>query len=637
MKKKTPAKKKNISKEKPKKDTIVSAKGKVKKEEEPKEITLEYKLHELPSSQHKAGLAGLYLVIDWLDKQDINKELIQRTEISETGLRVTLTKKDVKDLFDEIYKLVDVERITKSEPKKGNFESFEKLERTIFYFYEVESKSKRKDKETKKDIAPLREVIKSEIDKKTGKAKEVKYYIYEEKFPEIQLNDEEEEIEPIRQEEIEDTVIYYKFNMSYPNGSFIKSRDNSNEGLWISLWRESQWIIKGDRQRLIYENPQSEAESFWEKVVSNKQENDLSKVVFLSAQSNNAEKVDFKERTINKFLLHFYGFASQPYAYWTKEKIKFKTEEHGFIFAVPDIVKLKSFVNIFNSLNRENDLIQYPKRPLEGVVFTPSVAGLLLLKNIRDVLTKKINSDYMDVVSGIDLFHYDYVWNKGKPKTNRASLFKGYTRVKPDFFLESKIAYYNKIYHNYFFKKLLLENTLRGKYELSSIYNLFCTMDYKYFFNYWEGEFKPDAKTYFEEIKIKGEQEMKVEEKIPKAIESLVYQIVQTYVFSKLESKYQIIWDQERKTLWSKSNNAPANDDDYKNKGKIAKDAFLAIRSRKDREDFITYFTSTICSVPHRLGEEGYKVLVESLYNKNEELGWEKVRALSMLALSANS
>ena len=77
---------------------------------------------------------------------------------------------------------------------------------------------------------------------------------------------------------------------------------------------------------------------------------------------------------------------------------------------------------------------------------------------------------------------------------------------------------------------------------------------------------------------------------------------------------------------------------DYSDKKeKIAKDAFLAIRSRKDKDDFITYFTSTICSVSQRLGEDGFKVLVDALYNSTEEVGWEKVRALSMLALSANS
>jgi len=341
--------------------------------------------------------------------------------------------------------------------------------------------------------------------------------------------------------------------------------------------------------------------------------------------------------------LHFWIFVAQPYAYWTqrKDKNKYKTDEHGFIIAIPDIAKLESFIFIFSDLiqNQDKEIKKYPiKRPEQAVVYLPSLAGLLLLKNIHDILRRKINANYSDVVYGIDLFHYDFEWKSGKAKKNRASIFKGYTRIKPNIDLENKSVGIKRLYKNFFFQKQLLQNLFEGRDELYNFYNLFSTREYEYFFNYWEGEFKPDAKMYFDEKEIKGEQDMSEEEKIPKTIEPLVHQIIRTYVSTKLETKFQttLVWDKEKKVYWSKSRNAPANEDDYKNKSKIAKEAFLAIRSRKDKDDFITYFTSTICSVSQRLGEEGYTVLAESLYNKNESVGWEKIRALSMLALSAN-
>ena len=66
-------------------------------------------------------------------------------------------------------------------------------------------------------------------------------------------------------------------------------------------------------------------------------------------------------------------------------------------------------------------------------------------------------------------------------------------------------------------------------------------------------------------------------------------------------------------------------------KEKVAKDAFLAMRSRRD-EDFVEYFTGSICSVPHHLPEEEYLAVSEALIEAPET-----VKNLAMLALSAHS
>jgi hypothetical protein len=323
--------------------------------EEIKEISLEYKLHELPSSQHKAGLAGLYLIIDWLDKQDINKELIKKTELTETGLKVTLTKKDVKDLFDEIYKptLIDIE--SKSEPLGVEFTTFERREKTTFYYYEIESKSLKKDKDTKKEIQPIREIVKEIPDNKSGKLKNIKFYIYEEKLQEKKEIDDEE-IDPIREEEVEDVITYYAYKKDYPLGSFLYAFDKSTDNVWVKIWREMQWLLRGFKQqepfksRLENKDFSKDANDFWEVLIKDNPMNDLSKVLFLSAQNNNAENVDFKETTKNKLLLHFWIFVAQPYAYWTqrKDKNKYKTDEHGFIIAIPDYNKSSS-IKVRNS------------------------------------------------------------------------------------------------------------------------------------------------------------------------------------------------------------------------------------------------------------------------------------------------
>lgn len=65
---------------------------------------------------------------------------------------------------------------------------------------------------------------------------------------------------------------------------------------------------------------------------------------------------------------------------------------------------------------------------------------------------------------------------------------------------------------------------------------------------------------------------------------------------------------------------------------KVTKDAFLAIRSRNDR-DFIAYFTGTICSVPQFFGrQEDFIALSQALIGDPD-----LIKDLSMLALSAHS
>jgi len=64
---------------------------------------------------------------------------------------------------------------------------------------------------------------------------------------------------------------------------------------------------------------------------------------------------------------------------------------------------------------------------------------------------------------------------------------------------------------------------------------------------------------------------------------------------------------------------------------KICADAFLAMRGRRD-QDFVEYFTGTVCAVPHFLPEEEYLAVAHALLSD-----WQTVKTLSMLALSAAS
>ena len=64
---------------------------------------------------------------------------------------------------------------------------------------------------------------------------------------------------------------------------------------------------------------------------------------------------------------------------------------------------------------------------------------------------------------------------------------------------------------------------------------------------------------------------------------------------------------------------------------KVCNDAFLAMRGRRD-QDFVEYFTGTICSVPQYMAEEDFLRVATALMDD-----WERIKILSMLALSAHS
>jgi CRISPR-associated protein Cmx8 len=106
--------------------------------------------------------------------------------------------------------------------------------------------------------------------------------------------------------------------------------------------------------------------------------------------------------------------------------------------------------------------------------------------------------------------------------------------------------------------------------------------------------------------------------------EKLVLRLVKSYVLSKLDGKYQLKWKEVQ--------GSPKEKEYREKKAKIAKSAFLDVRSRTEKSDFINYFASTICSVSQRMNEDSFEKLTRDLYEDTD-----KVRTLTMLALSANS
>ena len=66
-------------------------------------LELDYNLAELPSSQHRAGLAGLVLMVQWLKRQGTHKGTCEIIRLSERGATLRINQEGLAALFDEVY------------------------------------------------------------------------------------------------------------------------------------------------------------------------------------------------------------------------------------------------------------------------------------------------------------------------------------------------------------------------------------------------------------------------------------------------------------------------------------------------------------------------------------------------------
>ena len=106
-------------------------------------LDLDYNLAELPSSQHRAGLAGLVLMVQWLKRQGTHKGICDITRLDERGATLRINQEGLAALFDEVY-AASKEEQERSQPFKNKQNAI---------------------------IPPLREITRTEIDPKSGKEK----------------------------------------------------------------------------------------------------------------------------------------------------------------------------------------------------------------------------------------------------------------------------------------------------------------------------------------------------------------------------------------------------------------------------------------------------------------------------------
>ena len=531
-------------------------------------LTIEYNLAELPSSQHRAGLAGLVLMVEWLKNEPDKKGVCEISNLNETSATLEINKEGLQFLFDKTYAAA-AEEFERDKPFKNK---------------------------AKEIVPPLRE-IEREVTDNNGRVKIKTFYVY----PQV-----------------------------IPHGAFLVDYDRSENKIWMKLWRNMIWsILRGVPATRRPYNERSEgeftddADKVWDEL--NRPADytvELPSTYFIGAQASNAEDVPFKDRARFQFLLHFWSFAAQIYIpiTWNYDR-KTKREspkDVGYSLVIPDVANLEAFCEElpFVLQSRQNEIFGY--RPKDSVVDVAAEGGLDLLSKINQRLAMKVNRDIEDLVLGVDVVHLE-------KQGNNIRLWAT-NRIDPNLLHIDRYANAKQKFKNQLFSKRTILNILSDKDWFYGFDLLLSKTDSEQTIG--NSFFRNDVRKAFEEagVNITGGNNMDETTKaVPKKLEEIIYKLVRTYILSKVDSKYQLSWNKVKGTSEEEKYN--------KMKGKIAREAFLAVRSRTD-EDFVEYFTSTICSFHQfSLNGEGFDLIAQALYDYEDRA---KVRTLTMLALSAN-
>ena len=547
--------------------------AKRRKQTRPEVLELNYQLAELPSSQHRAGLAGLVLMVHWLKQQPKKQGTCEMTRLDARGATLKINRQGLTDLFNEVYAA-----------------SLEEQERTQLL----------KNNRTKQVIRPLREEKRQTLDAK-GKPKEKAVYIYE---------------------------------VTVPKGAFLLKNDPTAEGqngAWIKLWRDVIWSIfrgvpmtrKPFEDRVRHKQPDDSERAWHELTQSLDHTVDLPSTYYIGAQANNAENVPFKDRARFQFLLHFWPYVAQVYV---PAVINNEGERDfiGYALAIPDVADLELFCEELPLVLHTRGTEMSGYRPRDCIVDVAVESALDTLRRLKDRLSQIVGEQkgIADLVLGIEVVHM-------QKQGNNVRLL-GSTRVDPEADMIDKYAQVRESLWSPIFRRQRLLNLVNRRAWHSGFDAILCRLPYEQTAD--DTAFRHDAQESFSnEVKTMGEEHNTLTERTeaPSLVsatdvseESLIYRLVGGYLSRKLKSKYQL--------EWASAKHDPAKRDEYEEmKGKLAREAFLAIRSRTG-QDFIDYFASTLCSVAHNMNEQSFTALTKALLEDTE-----KVRTLTMLALSA--
>ncbi len=551
-------------------------------------VTLKYVLSQLPSSQHRAGLAGLVLIIQWLQKRSEFKNL------ANAKLKVT-------DL--------DADTVT----VQFNLAGFTALMKAHFSAAFEEREREKKRANSKQKFQTIKRKVRNSD---TGRSKLTTFYIYT------------------------DIV---------PQGNLVRSFEpaNSQNLVWTKLWQEVTWAVlrPRDKQRLPFkamanDTEPSEIEKIWN-LLQDKPDSKvpLSSTYMLGAQAKNNEGVSFTDLARERFLLNFWSYVARIYLPIIVD-IKGKVKLNGYAIAIPDIRHLAAFCHHFPAILRERKTKELWGKPRSAIVRNLEETGLDSLGSIHSYLSQiksELNIDKL--LFGIDVFHIFRPQDKPQSKPQILSI----KRYLPH---RNAIAEFTKLQDKLYsplFRQQYWQNLTRDRPRIEGFYTLL--RDLPTTETIKNNSFCRDFRTVFsppnnpmeqEEIDnttskdtIEPSKTSQPNETKEISIESLLLRLLKTYTRHQLERRFKLKWNKDwdnRKPEDLKKIKAYQN---YKEKRKqIIVDLHHDFRRPREDNEFLAYFAAKFTDVYQYITTEEYLLLAQLIQTQPEQ-----IRILCLLAL----
>lgn len=592
-----------------------SAESKPKQKSSIDIVEISFDLFDLPTAQHKAGLAGLVLQIQSMNSRRLSSCSIPVIvgEIGTTKVTFRFTENSLQGLMDDIYD----SRIVK-----------------------VEEKNKRQGK------PPAEEKFVDEMNLETGETKKAKRFVYED---------------------------------VHPCGHFLEQYLPDGDGLWLKLWRDMLWNIPRSQPttRSSYNiraesRPCSEGAVVWKDLVAyeaSRQKgtfklNSLSGALLLGAQDVNAESVPFVGRVEQTLLLHFWPLTVLifvPQVIDNDGGSKFA----GYSLAIPEVSDIKNFCQDYPSILDRLPRGSHGYRPLGAVIDLPEQSALEFLQHLSELAEFQVQQGKSrKIAASVSSIEYRHLVRLGNNVKSQSA-----GRIAPSRDLMTR--YFDIMrrgaFRNPLFRAGLLRSLLDSVREPTPWYasfgELFQLRPWPLFvccsqtprnlpwfsndaaaqFDSIANDFKGSLEAFHSQYQPSQENRHMTDDTITPTegkprpqLETLIYGLVRNYVNRKTEAKSGMAWETIMKRPKMKDEKTgrervdiPKEYSDVREK--IVSAVFLAMRSRREK-DFVDYFTATICSVGQYLPSDDFPTVAQALIQEPDT-----VKTITLLALSANS
>jgi CRISPR-associated protein Cmx8 len=518
-------------------------------------IEVSWTLAELPTSQHRAGLAGLVMLVRWINAHSKKSDgVLELSRCDATGATLRVDRLGMRRLYDAAYaaSTEDKDEAAKRKNKQGVVQE------------------------------PKAEVVRETVDPKTGKSKSKTVYVYE---------------------------------VTVPGGAFLLDEDPTRKGsggLWIKLWRDFIWSIvrgvpaaRGPYESRAAKDECTDGDEAYEGLAKGGDRSEgLASTYYLGAQSVTADAVPFEDRERYFFLLQFWPFAVSLYVTSVVDAMDGKRNFDGaYAVVVPDVSVLDEFCDeLFGSL-RERSAVTRGYRPEAAAIDLPAQAALAAAATLRDRLSRREAAKATaSLVTGYEVIH---VGKEG----NNVRVYRS-LRMAPSRAMVDHYRTIEKRYTEYFFRRQQIINLIEGRSWWAGYDRLFEVLPYERFMGASGKFFGRDARNAFKDQESE-EDSMADGEKKPTTLASAVQRMVWGYATGRVAARTGVSYEQAK-------DKPSGHDGEAFNKelDRVTRDAFLAIRSRTGA-DFVDYFVGTICSIRQRVGHAGYELLSEALLDKN--------------------